>query len=65
MSFPGFSCEPILIRALDAFLSQIVDIGKPDHVRGHIGGRVIAPILATQIQAGDAHGGHPRCLIRG
>ncbi len=38
---------------LQAFLAFVVDIGEPDQVPGHLAGRVVTPVFALHVDAGQ------------
>lgn len=60
----GLAAQTVLEGQLDALAADVVDVGKADHVRGHLGGGVIAAILTAQLHARQLQRQRPRRHIR-
>ena len=50
----GLAAQPLVVGELEAFLADVVDAGEPEQVPGDLAARVVAPVLAQQVDARDA-----------
>ena len=48
------AAEPLVVGELEPFLADVVDVGEAEQVPGDFARRIVAPVLAQRVHAGDA-----------
>ncbi len=61
----GNTLEPLVVGKLQAFLTRLIDVGKPDQMRGHVARRIKAAIFLDTVYTGHLEISNGLAVLRG